>query len=366
MPKVPQLPQLLEQQLRYYNDNDPKVIGWLRSLENAGLIGSGVIDNRSIKDVKPDDLTEFTRCHFFAGIGGWEYALHLGGWPENKPVWTGSCPCQPFSCSGKQRGEADERHLWPEFRRLISECHPSTIFGEQVASKLGREWLSRVRADLEALGYAVGAADLCAAGEGAPHIRQRLYWVADSEYNGSHESNGDGKATEPQEPKTQNCFGKPERGGRLQTSRLANAKCGDKLYNNQSRREGVEPEDKGRRGEVEVAMCGSRCRLADTTSGNAKMQTIQRSGFNRLRENGGCSDGTSECGKQSETKSHWSECRTVQCQDSKTCRVPTEPAFFPLADGLPGRVVQLRGLGNAIVPQVAATFITAFKESIDA
>ncbi len=100
--------------------------------------------------------------------------------PEDRLVWTGSCPCQPFSCAGKQKGTQDERHLWPEFRRLITECHPPIIFGEQVASKLGREWLAGVRADLEALGYAVGAADLCAAGATAPHLRQRLYWVADA------------------------------------------------------------------------------------------------------------------------------------------------------------------------------------------
>ena len=93
-------------------------------------------------------------------------------------MWTGSCPCQPFSVAGKGKGTDDERHLWPALFRLIRECRPSIVFGEQVTSKAGREWFAGVRADLEGVGYGAAAADLCAAGVGAPHIRQRLYWVA--------------------------------------------------------------------------------------------------------------------------------------------------------------------------------------------
>ena len=114
-------------------------------------------------------------CHFFAGIGVWSYALRLAGWPDNRPVWTGSCPCQPFSSAGKGAGFTDERHLWPEFFRLIRECRPATVFGEQVASKDGLAWLDLVQNSLESAGYACGALDTCAAGVGAPHIRQRLY-----------------------------------------------------------------------------------------------------------------------------------------------------------------------------------------------
>src|SRR5690606_17738712 len=116
--------------------------------------------------------------HFFAGIGGWSYALRLAGIPDGLPVWTGSCPCQPFSAAGKGLGEADERHLWPVFRELIRACNPSVVFGEQVASKAGRVWLSGVFADLEGMAYHRAGADLCAAGVSAPHIRQRLYWLA--------------------------------------------------------------------------------------------------------------------------------------------------------------------------------------------
>jgi DNA (cytosine-5)-methyltransferase 1 len=165
----------------YYNDNNRFCAAWLRNLIAAGLIADGEVDERSIEDVKPNDLSGYTQCHFFAGIGVWSAALRAEGLPDDKPIWTGSCPCQPFSAAGKGGGFADERHLWPAFHHLIRECRPPIIFGEQVASKDGLRWLDLVHTDMEAEGYALGAADLCAAGAGAAHIRQRLYWVAYAE-----------------------------------------------------------------------------------------------------------------------------------------------------------------------------------------
>ncbi len=163
----------------YYNEHDRNAAAWLRELIKAGLIAPGDVDERSIEDVTPNDIAGYTQCHFFAGIGVWSYALRQAGWPDDRPVWTGSCPCQPFSAAGKGGGFDDERHLWPAFHYLITQCRPVTVFGEQVASKDGLAWLDLVQADLEGTGYAVGAVDTCAAGFGAPHIRQRLYWVAD-------------------------------------------------------------------------------------------------------------------------------------------------------------------------------------------
>jgi DNA (cytosine-5)-methyltransferase 1 len=178
----------------YYNENDPKAAAWLRELIKQGAVADGEVDERSIEDVIPEDVRGFTQCHFFAGIGGWSYALRLAGWPDSRSVWTGSCPCQPFSDAGNQKkGTADRRHLWPEFYRLISECRPAAIFGEQVASADGLAWLDIVSADLENANYAVGAADLCAAGVKAPHARQRLWFVADT---GSERCQRDAEAEE--------------------------------------------------------------------------------------------------------------------------------------------------------------------------
>ena len=164
----------------YYNEIDPYAAEWLRILIKSGHIADGVVDERSISDVRPDELFEFTQCHFFAGIGIWSHALRSAGWEDERPVWTGSCPCQPFSGAGKRAGTSDERHLWPHWNHLIQECRPSTIFGEQVASKDGLGWLDLVQTDMEAKDYAFGAFDLCAASFGAPHIRQRLWFVADT------------------------------------------------------------------------------------------------------------------------------------------------------------------------------------------
>jgi DNA (cytosine-5)-methyltransferase 1 len=165
----------------YYNEVDPYAAQWLRNLIAAGHIAPGVVDERSIEDVRPEEVRKYTQCHFFAGIGVWSHALRRAGWPDDRPVWTGSCPCQPFSAIGKGDGVGDERHLWPAWFWLIRNGKPDTVpvFGEQVASAAGLTWLDAVCADLEATGHAVGALDLCAAGTGAPHIRQRLYFVGD-------------------------------------------------------------------------------------------------------------------------------------------------------------------------------------------
>lgn len=165
----------------YYNEIDPYAAQWLRNLIEAGHIAPGVVDERSIEDVKPDELMGYTQCHFFAGVGAWSLALRRAGWPDNRPVWTGSCPCQPFSSAGAGLAFADPRHLWPSFAWLIKQCAPPVIIGEQVASKAVEPWVDLVQADLEALGYAFGAVPFPSAGVGAPHIRDRLYWVADAD-----------------------------------------------------------------------------------------------------------------------------------------------------------------------------------------
>ena len=211
----------------YYNEHDPAACEWLRELMKKGMIPEGEIDERSIADVQADDLKRYAQCHFFAGIGGWPLALRLagaqdlecwtgsipegdidersiadvgpddlkrytqchffagiGGWPlalrlagaQDLECWTGSCPCQPFSAAGKKRGTEDERHLWPQFRRLIAERRPQLVVGEQVEAAVAHGWLDLVSSDLEEEGYAVGSVVMGAHSVGAPHLRQRLYW----------------------------------------------------------------------------------------------------------------------------------------------------------------------------------------------
>jgi DNA (cytosine-5)-methyltransferase 1 len=343
----------------YYNEVDPYAAQWLRNLVAARLIPAGDVDERSIADVRPGDLRGYGQCHFFAGIAGWPLALDLAGWGERE-AWTGSCPCQPLSSAGQRRAHADERHLWPAFYALIAECRPATVFGEQVAGALGREWLAGVRADLEAAGYAVGAADLCAAGVGAPHNRQRLFWVADAECDDGKRNAGalertarDGPVNAAQDRSSRRQNGgarpAPETRGRGPTGRLADAEHDDRRTNLARR----EPQG----------------RTLDGWS-SAVWQEPDRPG--RLGDAAheglvGC-DGparTPAIGLVSELSDNWSSAVWLPCLDGKARRV--EPSIFPLAHagewGAGSRVGLLRGAGNAVVPAVAAAFVAAFLEA---
>lgn len=172
----------------YYNEIDPYAAEWLRNLVAAGLIAPGDVDERSITDVRPDDLRGYRQCHFFAGIGGWSLALRLAGWKDEEPCWTGSCPCQPFSpaslANSGAQGQGDVRHLWPTFFGLVSECRPPVVAGEQVANAVGWGWWDEAALDLEGAGYACAAAVLRADAIGAGHERRRLYWIADASGEG--------------------------------------------------------------------------------------------------------------------------------------------------------------------------------------
>src|SRR3990167_403826 len=295
----------------YYNEFDPYAAQWLRNLIARGLIAPGDVDERSILEVTIDDLRGYEQCHFFAGIGGLSAALRLAGWPDGRPVWTGSCPCQPFSAAGKQRGSDDERHLWPAFFRLIGERRPATVFGEQVAGAAGLAWLDHVCADLEDAGYAAAAADLPACRGGAPHPRQRLFWVAHAELPERRKIDVHGE------------------NGRDRTNKRRPEACGTV----------------GARGEI--------CALGD--AGNEGL--AQREWFRGI--SGGPS-GTGEGQAAERTSLHlgaWADLEWIECSDGKAR--PTQPGLFPLAHGVQNRVGRLRAYWNAIVPQVAAVFVMA-------
>lgn len=328
--------------IAYYNENDPKAAAWLRELIKVRLIQDGEVDERSIDEVSATELMGYRQCHFFAGIGGWAYALRLAGWPDDRPVWTGSCPCQPFSVAGRGRGYDDERHLWPIWSRLIAECEPSVVFGEQVASKAGRSWLAAVRAEMEAMGYGLGGADLCAAGVGAPHIRQRLWFVA--------ERLGDTRGE-----------GLPER---ISDRRVQREAMG--AQQGQAAKRG---------GDTGGPADSERLERQECISGHRQSDSPQRSGASM--------EPTGLCGASkgpSPTNGIWADADWLFCRDGKSR--PVEPGTFPLVARLSGgmghgrdssvsgdssataeaRVMRLRGYGNAIVPQVAAQVIGAFME----
>ena len=382
----------------YYNEIDPFSAEWLRRLIAEGLIPAGEVDERSIIEVTADDLRGFRQAHFFAGIGGWPLAARLAGWPDDRPLWTGSCPCQPFSVAGPGRGTDDERHLWPAFAGLIAQCRPAVVAGEQVASKAGRSWLAGVRTDLEALGYGVGAADLCAAGVGAPHIRQRLYWVAEPDaarregltpchgteggvdIEPGHNADGcgvvrgrladtDGYGTEriagdhAQAPGVPEAEREPEhgaavserdgegRGGRRGVGGLGEAIGAGLEGHTGDVYDGNEP---GRLDEDEARSVAE----AGDDSGMADGEAFGRhEGNPNLR--GGHERGGVE--RPEHCRSPWDGAVWIPCADGKARRI--EPSIEPLAHGVPGRVGRVRAYGNAIVPELAATFLEAWMDT---
>ena len=296
----------------YYNEIDPYAASWLRELIKAGHIADGVVDERSISDVRPEELFEFTQCHFFAGIGIWSHALRSAGWDDERPVWTGSCPCQPFSQSGTRKGVLDERHLWPHWHHLIAECRPSAVFGEQVASKDGLGWLDLVQADMEGEDYAFGAFDLCSAGFGAPHIRQRLWFVADADDAGSQ--------------------------GRLHR--------------------GSDPRRQDQHGHVG---CGGSVGGVDDTISLGRDAGRQ---WDHGQDVGEQFDSDVEDGGADKTNGFWGDVDWLGCRDGKWR--PVRSGSFPLVNGATSRVGRLRAYGNAITAQVAQGLIESYMETADA
>lgn len=375
----------------YLNEIDPFCCEWLRALDY------GHVDNRSIKEVQPNDLRGFTQCHWFAGIAGWPAALALAGWPSDREVWTGSCPCQPFSTAGKRKTTADERHLWPEMFRLIKECRPATVMGEQVSSKDGLAWLDGVFADLESIGYTCWACDLPAGGIEAPQRRQRLWWLADA--------NQPKRRRRSVSNRGRQSVRDPSNGGingslvesRSSPSRHDDARESVVASAGEAQQPGCVTSEPGRRGGVGSVVLANSAglqsgRIASAT--NRYGNTVDATGGNRplgnstaLRRTG--SDGTSQQERGTGTTSPWADYLVADCSDGHKRRF--ERGSFPLAHGIPrdvgpiiawlssmgvdsktakrlialarrNRTGRLRGYGNAIVAPLAAEFIRAYLE----
>ncbi len=331
----------------YYNENDPFAAAWLRQLIVENLIAKGEVDERSIVDVTAGDVRGYSQCHFFAGIGGWSYALRLAGWPDDRECWTGSCPCQSFSVAGNRKGFDDHRHLWPHWHRLIKECAPPVVFGEQVEAAIRHGWLDLVSTQLEAEGYAVGSAVLGAASIGAPHIRKRLWFVAQSQFGRLEQLEASARKLPcllDKEAESDECV-------------LAVSGCGSSTGSlddpTSSRYLGEIVGTEGEaRDETWMRVSGAGCETGGMALSNGRdssSEREQRSGEYGLEPTDG---------SPGPTNGLWRAADWILCLDGKWR--PIEPGTFPLANGIPKRMGKLRGLGNAIVPQVAATFIEAF------
>jgi len=395
--------------MNFYNDIDEGVCAWLRELIKDGLIPPGDVSSTSITELNPDDLNKYTQCHFFCGVAGWLEAFRLAGIDPASRRWTGSCPCQPFSAAGSQEGQADARHLWPAFMRLIRICRPDCVYGEQVEGAIGFGWLDGIQTDLEAEGYAVGHCVLGAHSAGSPNIRQRLYWVAYAE----------GQRPEGVEPECEAGFGERSwTGCDSADGRLSDAQGvgleGSGSADTRGLAEGIR-EERG----VRSGGGGVSGRLPDTNStgphagphggvcggeevAGARDEQSERSRGERRRlghtghtgPQGHWSPGRElgEAGREDAQRhggeaGFWSSYDLIPCRDGKSRRI--ESRVKPLVDGLPkgvvrggdtglplteeteedpnasavGRVIRLKGYGNAINPHTAALFIRAAEEA---
>lgn len=348
----------------YYNEIDPFAAQWLRNLIAAGHIAPGEVDERSIEDVTPDDLRGFTQCHFFAGIGGWSYALRLAGWPDNRPIWTGSCPCQPFSSTGKGAGFDDDRHLWPAFGWLIKQCRPQRIAGEQVAGGRADPWFDLVQNDVERMGYAFGLTPFPAAGVGSPNERERAYWVADANLQYESTARNEARTAEPVRSGEIIWLANTDRERCNRVNTLLQRKESGRVIESLPETAGeciadgmANTEGSGWRERIENI---AGVRIGNTEEGTA----------GRFAEHGDMVDELWPL----EVNGFWRDADWLFCRDGKWR--PVEPGTFPLVDGAaarlgrvePGvarvassnRVGRLKGYGNAINAQAAAAFIRAY------
>lgn len=349
----------------YYNEFDPYAAQWLRNLIKAGHIAPGEVDERSIADVHADDLKGFTQCHFFAGIGGWSLAARLAGWPDDRPLWTGSCPCQPFSVAGKGKGQDDERHLWPVFFDLIKARRPPVVMGEQVAAAVGKSWLDGVFTDLESIGYATGAAVVPACAVNAPHRRDRLWFVADNLGNSQHDGQPasafrgcDAQAIQhdSQGQDSPKQFTGASASGNVSSSVMADTSGSgwDEGQSHTSRvHQRIEPQ--GVAGRSSIDSNGSSV-MADTECGGQPRQGQLAQSVNPKARCAGQADRLDhDC-----SRSFWHGAEYITGPDGKARRI--EPSIRLLAHGVPARVGKLRAYGNAIVPQVAAEIIKSYMD----
>jgi len=347
----------------YYNEIDRYAAAWLRNLIAEGVIAPGDVDERDIRDVTPGDLAGYTQCHFFAGIGVWSYALRRAGWPDERPVWTGSCPCQPFSAAGRGGGFADERHLWPAWFHLLRVCRPHIVFGEQVANKGGLLWLDLVQSDLEGEGYACGALDSCSAGVGAPHIRQRLEFVAYANDAQRRAERAQWHVLDGAQAGRQQ--GDGDAGQRSGARRLADddddGRSGFPPTRIHGRRAGAGSNDAAQGSPYRAfgndvdrrCLDGAGVALGDASEqrlSNAELETLLRAGR-----------GSEGRAAQQPGRTFWSDPDWLFCRDSKWR--PVEPGTFPLVDGAPARMGRLRAYGNAINAEDFAGRIRDFLEA---
>jgi len=248
-------------------------------------------------------------------------------------IITGGYPCQPFSQAGRKKGEQDPRHLWPEYFRLIKECRPSFVIGENVSGhlKLG---LDSVLSDLESEGYATRTFSISAASIGANHKRERVWIVANANgsRNQSTKSGSFGEENEKEISDRQNNSATRISSGTNKIFSKQRETSMEHVENTRQSSGGIESSrntKSSRRGTFETAERSThtnkitRSSERAETMANAKRVHVQ-----------GQHDGQGQ--RQPWGESWWA----------------VEPDVGRVAHGIPARVDRLKALGNSLVPHI--------------
>ena len=316
-----------------------------------------MVDDIKLALLGDHEAAKLTHLSLFSGIGGLDLAAEMAGfqtvgqcewadyptkvlekhWPD-VPRWrdirtltgesfyektgirtvdviSGGFPCQPFSVAGKRKGREDDRYLWPEMLRVISELRPTWVVGENVAGIVNMA-LDQVYTDLENEGYAVRALIIPACAVDAPHRRDRCAIIGCRALEEKH--NGRGWGTHSLENSDCVRFGKPgvlsQQPKRTELERDGKNVANSDLAGLQGRNEKELPKRPGKR-----TFRKSCAYVSDTESSELQGQRRTARGW---RPEFGCS-------------SWW----------------PAEPNVGRVAHGVPSRVDRLKCLGNAVVPQ---------------
>ena len=258
------------------------------------------------------------------------------GWSEKRygtvDLLTGGFPCQPFSVAGKQGGSSDDRHLWPEMFRVIQEAKPTWIIGENVAGIINTLEFEQCFLDLESEGYEAKPFIIPACAADAKHRRNRVWIIANSN---SARSGGDEKHE-------------------VCSRRNAIESCVNSMANSDICEQGKIERDNEK-------MCRFQEKKCEPKHGSA---ISGRSRGNVPRSSGNGLEGSIHPGDSRQESYGIIQGSKAPGRDSKKRQVQweAEPAVGRVANGIPSRVDRLKGLGNAIVPQVVVPIMQAIKE----
>lgn len=280
----------------------------------------------------------------------------------------GGYPCQPFSVAGRQRGEQDERHLWPEMLRLIRECRPRWVISENVSGhiKLG---LDEVLSSLEAEGYTVWTFIIPACAVNAPHKRDRLWIVANANSSSGRRTSRQDEKTDGKIPQRDN-GGVVDQSGKVFTS-VAYANSDDR---GNGRR--AEPQERETRLEHRGGSQRQPIGQPNSNVGNAEHDGSLAAEVGRKpQETGdGSSQGTLQTQQSTRTSGREDDADVAYASASglqgNVWQGQTgsegqpeghlaqrgwwefEPNVGRVAHGVPARSHRIKGLGNAVVPQI--------------